>query len=83
MEVFQNLVKNLDNICKTKPIKANFKAQTTLKGLKRKLDTGFLRSDICFLFSAASENIEKSFVSPDNYPDEAKIFLDAKPINLL
>ena len=25
--------------------KANFKAQTTLKGVKRKLDTGFLRPD--------------------------------------
>jgi len=60
--------------------KTNFKVQNTFKGVKRKLDTGFLRSDVCFLFSAASGNIEKSFGSPDNYPDEAKISLTRSPL---
>ena len=60
------------------------------KGVKRNLDAGFLRSDICLLRkesqglpSAAGENRKKSFGSPDNKPDEAKIFLDVKQINLL
>ena len=62
---------------------ANFKAQTTLKEVKCKLNAGFLRSDVCFPSSATGENIEKSFGSPDNQPDEATIFLDAMSINLL
>jgi hypothetical protein len=31
----------------------------------------------------AGVNIEKSFRSRDNQPDEATIFLDVKPLNLL
>jgi hypothetical protein len=63
--------------------KANTKAQTTLKGVKQKLDAGFRSSDVCLLSSSAGENRETSFGSPNNQPDEATIFLDVKPINLV
>ena len=39
------VILTVDGSEKTKPNKVNFKAQTTLKGVKRKPNTGFLRPD--------------------------------------
>ena len=70
---------------KTKPNKANFRAQTTLKAVEEQSRTPMpdFRSQMSAFCSLSQTRIKKSLGIPTNQQDEAKNYLDGKPVNLL